>query len=216
MPTSLRRADPSWYEDAAGEVGWRGGIALRGAETAVGPVSLEQVGPDERRTLHPLVDETMAAPMTAASGPPKGGAPSVSASVPVADGAEASDVTWRVHVGDWTGRWSDPVRTHRCAPAAADGPGLLAGGVVHPLVSAPERLGLDEMRVAIAFTPRAGQGGSVPVDRIKWDVDGSPEDPIVLTARRSRSTDSGCSATSWRRRQPWSVGEDSVHRRRSR
>ena len=181
VPDVAPAGRPSWYEDAAGEVGWRQSIALRGATAPVGAVSLEQVAPDERRTLHPLVDETVAAPMTVAW-PPKGAAPTVSASVPVADGAEASDVTWRVHVGDWTGRWSDPVELTGAPPPRPTPPGCSLEAWYTPSSPLPSGFAsTGQMRVAIAFTP-SGLPGSVPVDRIEWDVDGSPEDPIVLTA----------------------------------
>lgn len=181
VPDVAPAGEPSWYEDAAGEVGWRQAIALRSVAAPVGPISLEQVEPDERRTLHPLVDDTVAAPMTAAW-PPKGGAPTVSATVPVGEEGEASDVTWRVHVGDWTGRWSDAVELTGTPPPRPSPAGCSLEAWYTPSSPLPSgNASTGQMRVAIAFTP-TGLPGSVPVDRIEWDVDGSPEDPIVLTA----------------------------------
>ncbi|WP_430645147.1 hypothetical protein [Agromyces sp. GXS1127] len=184
-PLELTRSgDPSWYADAAaGETGWRQSIALRGVAAPVGPVSLEQVGPDQRRTLHPLVgdDSDVAAPMSAAW-PPKQGAPTVTATVPVAAGDEASEVTWRVHAGDWTGRWSDPVELTGGPPPRPTPGGCTLEAWYTPGSSPPTGLAsTGDVRLSIRFEP-TGLPGSVPVDRIQWTVDGVSEDPIELTA----------------------------------
>lgn len=177
-----RSGEPSWYSDAAGEAGWRQAIALHGVAAPVGPVALEQVGPDERRTLHPIVDDdgVVAAPMTAAW-PPKGGAPTVTATVPVSAGDEASDVTWRVYVGDWTGRWSDPAELTGGPPPRPTPGGCALQAWYTP--GSPPPTGLvstGQVRVAIAFEP-TGLPGSVPADRIQWTVNGTSKDAIELT-----------------------------------
>lgn len=183
-PLELTRSGgPSWYSDAAGEVGWRQSIALHGVAAPVGPVALEQVAPDERRTLHRTVDDdgVVAAPMTAAW-PPKAGAPTVTATVPVSADDEASEVTWRVHAGDWTGRWSDPAELVGSPPPRPT-PGGCALQAWYTAGSPPPTgpVSTGQVRLAIRFEP-TGLPGSVPVDRIQWTVDGTSEDPIELTA----------------------------------
>lgn len=170
---------PSWVQDAASGVGWRQAIALRGI-APTGPVALEQVAPGERLTLHPLVDETVAAPMAAAWSP-KGGPATVTATVPVEGDDNVPEVVWRVHLGDWTGRWSDPVEltgTPPPRPAPAECSLEAWYTPADPVLAGHVSTGT--VRVAIAFAP-TGLPGSVPVDRIEWAVDGSPEDPIVLS-----------------------------------
>ena len=176
---------PEWEQDVGGGVGWRQAIALHGI-APTGPVALEQVAPGERLTLHPLVDDAVAAPMVAAWSP-KGGPATVTATVPVEGDDELPEVVWRLHVGDWTGRWSDPVELTGTPPVrpAPAGCSLEAWYTpTHPLP--PGDVSTGTVRLAIAFAP-TGLPGSVPVDRIEWAVDGSPEDPIVLSPAQQLS-----------------------------
>ncbi|MDF2574976.1 MAG: hypothetical protein K0S05_1888 [Agromyces sp.] len=170
---------PNWVPDVAGGVHWRQAIALRGI-APTGPVALEQVAPGERATLHPLVDETVAAPMAVAWSP-TGGPATVTATVPVEGDGELPEVVWRLHVGDWTGRWSDPVELTGIPPARPiPGPCSLEAWYT-PTDSLPTgHVSTGTVRLAISFAP-VGLPGSVPVDRIEWAVDGFPEDPIVLS-----------------------------------
>jgi hypothetical protein len=180
-PQAASAGDPTWYEDASTyETGWRQTIALRGI-APTGPVALEQVAPGERRTLHPIVDDDVAAPMTAAWSP-RSGPSTVTATVPVDAADELADVTWRVHVGDWTGRWSDAVELASSPPARPKPADCALEAWYTPADPMPAgHATTGTVRIAISFAP-SGLPGGVPVDRIEWSVDGAPQDTIVLSA----------------------------------
>ncbi|GAA2041607.1 hypothetical protein GCM10009819_29500 [Agromyces tropicus] len=173
---------PDWYADPeTGGVGWRQSIALGGV-APVGPVSLEQVAPGDRMTLHPTVDDAVAAPMTAAW-PSGGGSATVIASVPVRGGAgDPPDVTWRLRVGDWTGRWSDAAELTGSPPPRPRPPEPVIEAWATALAAIPPgKTSTATVRVDLSFAP-SGAPGSLPVDRIEWSVDAVAQPPIVPTA----------------------------------